>query len=281
MAEIMRLPAPDQDDTVIEREIKSRIWWTLYTADRWYSSGLGLRRQIQDAQNATDLPMDESLFHSLKRDDVVLPVPWKPGLWAHMVGLHQLFGPIQDLNSRSAQGSIDDAERHRVASDLARTLASWEDMVPAEDKFTDSNFQRHRLKGTGGPFISLHMAFHHYSTLLFYQFLGDRRFTPATQTYAIRCKQHAASYSSLLKLSREEPGCETIFPTVTHMAVVSSSVLLYVLLSGDQQEVPAARSGLSANFAALIEFRKYWPDIISTMVSQCSLLCLLLAYSQI
>lgn len=268
MAEIMRLPARNQRDTLTEREVKNRIWWTLYTADRWYSSGLGLRRQIQDAQNAVDLPMDENVFHSLDRNAMTLHVPWKPGLWAQMVGLHQLFGPIQDLNRRSALGDIDNAERDRVASNLAWTLTSWEDMTPAEDKMTDGNFQRHKMQGTGGPFISLHMAVHHYSTLLYYQFLGDRRPTSASQAYATRCKEHAASYSTLLKLSRDEPGCEAIFPTVTHMAVVSSSVLLYVLLSGDQQEVPAARSGLNANFAALLEFKKYWPDLIQRMVSQ-------------
>lgn len=266
MADIMNLPASRKDDTLVAREVRNRVWWTIYTADRWYSSGLGLRRQLFDHETEIDLPMCETTFDNLSVSATALEEPWKPGLWAHMIGLHQLFGPIQDLNRRCAQCTIDDMEKERLVASLAERLTNWEDMVPAKDRWSSENLQQHVRKGTGGSFVSLHLAYHHYATLLFFQYLANSSSAPASHPYAIRCKQHAASYSSLLTISHEQPGCEAIFPTVGHMAVVSSSVLLHVLLFGQQVELPAARDGLNANFASLIGFKRYWPKLIPSIV---------------
>lgn len=264
MAQILRLPLFDLKDTVVTRELKRRVWWTLFMADRWYSSGLGLPRQINDIERSPDLPMNESTFHSLSSVQLTLDTPWKPGLWAHMITLVDLFGPIQDLNRRIVQEDLEDAEINRCVIELSQKLDAWEDMLPADTKLNEENLEGHRSRETGGPFVALHFGFHHYSTLLYFQYLETKRTATATTTmFAERCKHHASSYSALLKYSREHKGFTAVYPTVGHMAIVSSSVLLHTLLFGDEERIPSARNSLNANFEALIELEQYWPALKS------------------
>jgi Fungal specific transcription factor domain len=264
MAQIMRLPSFDSGDMEVTRELKRRIWWTLFMADRWYSSGLGLPRQINDTERSSDLPMDESIFHALPVDQLTLDAPWKPGLWAHMITLVDLFGPIQDLNRRIVQEDLEDSEINRCAYDLSQKLDAWEDKLPADTKLNQENLEGHKNRNTGGPFVALHLGFHHYSTLLYFQYLESKGIsTDMTRTFAERCKHHASSYSALLKFSREHKGFKAVYPTVGHMAIVSSSVLLHALLFGDEDQIPSARNSLNANFEALIELAQYWSAIKS------------------
>jgi hypothetical protein len=233
-------------------------------ADRWYSSGLGLPRQIHGIERSTDLPMDESIFHTLPGDQRTLSTPWKPGLWAHMITLVDLFGPIQDLNRRIVQEDLEDAEINRYAYDLSQKLDAWENMLPVDTQLNQENLEQHRNRNTGGPFVALHLGFHHYSTLLYFQYLETMGISTATtKIFAERCKHHASSYSALLKYSREHDGFKAVYPTVGHMAIVSSSVLLHTLLFGDEDQIRSARNSLSANFEALIELEQYWPALKS------------------
>jgi hypothetical protein len=271
MAQIMQLPSVEPTDTMVTRELKRRLWWTLFMADRWYSSGLGLPRQIHDATNSTDLPIDESVFHTLPAEGFVLETPWRPGLWAHMITLVDHFGPIQDLNRRIVQGELEDTEINRCVSDLSQRLDAWQDMLPTDIKLNQENLDLHRSKNTGGPFVALHLGFHHYSTLLYFQYLETRRIpTDTTMILSERCKYHASSYSELLKYSRDHSGFKAVYQTVGHMTIVSSSVLLHTLLFGDEDQIPNARNSLNANFEALIELEKYWPALKSIVKSPCT-----------
>lgn len=124
------------------------------------------------------------------------------------------------------------------------------------------NFGRYCQLGMGGPFVALHLGYHHYATLLYFPSLENPSVlpAPATGTYYQRCKFHTSSYSDLLKLSRETDGCHVIYPTVGHMAVVSSLVLLHTLLLGEWEEVPDARDRMNSNFQAIIELSQYWTN---------------------
>ncbi|KAF4636660.1 hypothetical protein G7Y89_g1426 [Cudoniella acicularis] len=264
MAQIMRLPSLDPADKEVTRELKRRVWWSLFMADCWYSSGLGLPRQINDTERSSDLPMEESTFHALPVDHPTLDRPWKPGLWAHMITLVELFGPIQDFNRRIVQEDLEDAEINRCTYDLSQKLDAWENNLPADTKLNPENLEAHKRRGTGGPFVALHLGLYHYSTLLYFQYLETEGiFTNTTKTFAERCKHHASSYSALLKFSREHKGFQVVYPTIGHMAIVSSSVLLHTLLFGDENQIPSARNSLNANFEALIELAQYWSAIKS------------------
>lgn len=210
-------------------------------ADRWCSSGLGIPRQIHDLDQITNLPMDESGFYSLPVNKIVRDTPWTPGLWAYMITLVNLFGPIQDLNRRVVQEDLDDDEINRCACDLSQRLDAWQENLPADTSLNPDNLEGHKKKGTGGPFVALHLGFHHYSTLLYFQYSKTNNLSDATaRVFAERCELHASSYSALLEFSRENKGFQAVYPTVGHMAIVSSSVLLHTLLFGDQDQLPSA-----------------------------------------
>ncbi|KAF4991867.1 hypothetical protein FDECE_13894 [Fusarium decemcellulare] len=264
MAEILGLNSTSFIGSIVMLEVRRRAWWTLFMADRWCSSGIGLPRQIKELGGTVDLPMDETIFQSLPFDQETLTMSWKPGLWAHMISLVQHFGPIQDLNRRSAQGGVDDDELDGEVAYLARQLELWEKMLPSDSKMTDENFHLHQDKGTGGAFVALHLGYHHYSTLLYFRFLEDQRSsTDLRKNCASLCKHHASAYSALLRRARETTRCEAVYPTVGHMAVVSSSVLLHTLLFGHEDEIQTARHKLNANFEALLELKQYWPSMES------------------
>jgi hypothetical protein len=264
MAQIMNIGA--LPGTLIDLEIRRRTWWTLFMADRWSSSGLGLHRQIRDSGLAVDLPMDEAVFEALPPDAARLDAAWQPGLWAHMISLVQIFGPVQDLNRRSVQGAMDALEIERAVVALASQLDNWEAALPLDMQMSDRNLDYHCARGTGGPFVALHLGYHHYATLLYFRFLEPGAVTPAAQGYRERCTFHAARYSGLVRLARQRGDCDAVYPTVGHMAVVSSAVLLHTLLFGDEEDLAAARDAMNANFEAIVELSQFWPNTAS-MVS--------------
>jgi len=225
-------------------------------ADRWYSSGLGLPRQINDNEISSDLPMDESIFHALSVSQLTFTTPQKPGLWGYMITPVDLFGPIQDLNRRIqvVQEDVEDAKIHRCAYDLSLRLDGWEASLLFDIKLNQENLEVHKNKMTGGPFVALHLGYHHYSTLLYFQYLD---IPAAMRVFTERCKHHASCYSALLKYSREHEGLNAVYLTVGHMAIVSSSVLIHTLLFGDEEQIPSARNSLNANFEGLIELAQF------------------------
>ncbi|RAH44902.1 putative C6 transcription factor [Aspergillus brunneoviolaceus CBS 621.78] len=288
MAEIMSLDSsPAMNGSLITRETVRRVWCSLYVADRWCSSGLGLPRHMDEYSKPYGLPIDEITFQSLPPDtsnDSEAPPPTvhleptilKLGLWAHMVSLVRFFGPIQDLNRQAARGCTDTVELDQEVQDLGGQLEAWNKMLLAETQMTVPNLHSHQQSGRGGLFIALHLAYHHYSTLLYFRFLEDdqthtqshhRTQAPSSKpsshnsrTYIRRCKHHASSFSNLLHLARQIKGCENNYPTIGHMTTVSSSVLLHTLLLGDPTELEGARAALNANFEVLIEQQQFWPN---------------------
>lgn len=247
--------------TLIDREIRRRAWWTLYMADRWSSSSLGLPHQIRDSDLAVDLPMDETMFESLGPEETKLNSPWQPGIWAHKISLVQLFGPIQDLNHRSVYGNISTKELESSVASLSRLLENWEWTIPHDVRMNAENLEHHIRAGHGGAFVALHLGYHHYATLLYFRFLEPASSSLASaELYRAKCKIHGSSYSELLKLARQKENCEVIYPTVGHMAVVSSSVLLHTLLFSEDENLQEVRDALNANFEAILGLRRYWPN---------------------
>lgn len=255
----------------VSQELRIRIWWALFAADNWCSSSLGFPRQMKDWPRPVRLPMDERLFADMNPDETLEDPrePYeRPGLWAHMATLTEVFSPIQELNWRAAnKEGLHPDQIEQDTYELAELLDNWERGLPRDVQLTESNLREHSKNGTGGIFMGLHLGFHHYATLLFYQYLDMRStMTSRARQFASRCKHHALSYSTWLARGRQQPGCEAVYPTVGHMAIVSSSVLLHTLLFGEENELPPSRHCLEANFEALLELEKYWP-IVKTMVN--------------
>lgn len=262
---ILQLNVEDTSASAVEQEVKRRVWWSLFMNDMWSSARLALPRQIVDTVRHPDLPMDEHVFQHL--DPSSSSVVWNPGLWAHMVSLVRLFGPIQDLNQSIAGDSIGDTQVKATSHQLGQELDLWKDMLPSNIKFNDTNLRKHAEKGIGGQFVALHLGHHHYATLLYFHSLDSPTHAKRNQVRVDRCKKHASACSALLQAARETPKCEAVYTTVGQMAMVSSAVLLHTLLFGAENELDKARASLSSNFESLVELRKYWPTSMGRTVS--------------
>lgn len=271
MMQLVESRTTQDDGGAVSQELLIRIWWALFAADNWCSSSLGFPRQMRDWPRPTRLPMDEHLFADMATDEPLhdLTEPCKsPGLWAHMATLIEVFGPIQELNWSAANSEgLHPDQIEQGVDRLAQQLDDWQNKLPGDVQLTESNLIEHSKRGTGGIFMGLHLGFHHYATLIFYQYLDTRSTqTVRAREFAARCKHHALNYSTWLARGRRQPGCEAVYPTVGHMAIVSSSVLLHTLLFGEENEIQQSRRCLEANFEALLELGEYWP-IVKIMVS--------------
>ncbi|KAI9147452.1 Endo-1,4-beta-xylanase A [Paramyrothecium foliicola] len=247
MAEFLHLDTILPTDTIITRELKRRVWWSLYSADRWCFSGLGLPRHLSDSDATVELPMDEILFHSLHYDQHESRFQWRPGLWAHMATLLRLFGPILDVNRQRAQGNRHEDDLDNNVADISQKLKVWLSMLPEEDQMSEQNLHKHQQRGRGGLFLALHLSYNYYVTLLYFGFLEQRRANYTHADFAARCRSHASTFSKLLRLARQMKGCETLYPTVSHMITVCSSALVHTLLFGSPAEVTTASDGSETN----------------------------------
>jgi hypothetical protein len=260
-AHLLGLGKYDPEDGAVLRETKSRIWWTLYMIDRWSSAGLGTPRQLE-RQESQQLPLDEYDFHRLSVGQKCWDSPSKLGMWAYMIFLAELFGPITDLNHSIASGK---ASQEHVASQVALLFSSlqrWQEDLPQILRLNVENLNFHKGRGQGRTFVALHLGYFHYATLLSFHFLDQSSASiPFAATYAERCRQHASAYSDLLKTSYELGECEGMHNIVGHMTVVSSSVLLHTLLFGAEEELDSAKRQLESNFNILVRLKAWWPSV--------------------
>lgn len=260
-AHLTGLAQHDPEDGAVLRETKSRIWWTLYMIDRWSSAGLGTPRQLE-RQESQQLPLDEYDFHRLDVGQKCWESPSRLGMWAYMIFLAELFGPITDLNHSIASGK---ASEDYVSSQVARLFSSlqkWQEDLPQALRLNIEALNFHKSRGQGRTFVALHLGYFHYATLLSFHFLDQSSASiPFAATYAERCRQHASAFSDLLKTSYEIGECEDMHNIVGHMTVVSSSVLLHTLLFGTEEQLPNAKRQLESNFNILIRLKAWWPSV--------------------
>lgn len=284
MADIMKLNSVETQDitSLIQAESRRRTWWTLYLADNWCVSGLGMLSPTSHGVIAIDLPMDEADFQALHVDEQVPSRngPCHTGSFAQIVLLSRLFSPIQDLNRQvAAQDSARGTNLDHEVEVLSQKLEEWTGQLPPDMGMSWENLHQHQERGSGGSFVVMHLAYHYYGTLLYFRFLEDHKHhrpgstsLPETthgataitlmygSTYVHRCRSHASQFSTLLRRARQLRGCEPMFPLVGHMTTVSSAVLLYTLLfSHEEHKLGRARDELQANFEALVELKRYWP----------------------
>ncbi|KAJ5552185.1 hypothetical protein N7494_001563 [Penicillium frequentans] len=261
MAHILHLPKSNTTEDSITQEIKVRTWWSLYMIDQWSSAGLNLPRQFHDDQHR--LPMAEIEFWSLKSGQKVESISRsRPGLWGHMVILARIFGHIQDLHQKLANGLLEEGTAEMITQDLAQKFEHFVQDLPLTLQFTSENLRLHAQMGLGRAFVALHLGYHHYATLLYFPYFDVKASPNVNRTmFAARCKYHATSFSDLLRASQETPDCEAVYLIVAHMTVVSSSALLHTLLFGNQAELLDVKKRLFSNFETLLKLKQYWPGV--------------------
>ncbi|KAL5338859.1 hypothetical protein BJX70DRAFT_408490 [Aspergillus crustosus] len=255
IAQILRLPESNREDDAITKEIKIRTYWSLYMIDQWSSAGLDMPRQLSDTSQHP-LPMSELLFWGLKPGSQALDtIEHKPpALWGYMAIIASVFGKIHQLHRQLADGYLTDTETEKYPHVYALELEDFVQNLPTNLELTRDNLEYHAAQGLGATFVTLHLGYHHYSTLLYFHYL-DSTFTqvPNQTIFAARCKHHAAAFSDLLSSSNEIPGCEAVYFIVAHMT--------------SRDEIPDARRRLYSNFQALLKLKQYWP-YVSTMITR-------------
>lgn len=262
MAHLLRLHKHDETDSAILSETKKRVWWTLVMADLWCPAGLGLPRQLHDPAKYLDLPIEEAVFQRLPLSEGPPErLSTKLGLWAYMIKLATIFGSIQDLNIGLVEHTLTVDDVDVQVGNLAQAFQDYVEHLPAEVVWNEDNLELHRRGGFGGPFVALHLGHFFYQILLYFQYLDPlRRGSTESVLHAQACRSSALAYSEVLRMSRSKTDCDAIHNTVGHMTVVASSVLLHILLFGDDDEdIAVARKYLHANFAALCELKNIWP----------------------
>ena len=262
MAYVLRLHENAVGVDPILKEVKCRIWWSLFMADRWCPPGLGLPREIMKIDRTLDLPMDEVSFQMMDESTGNFDRGELDGIWKYMITLVDILGPIQDLNTALLPGDLELSDIEMQVDSLSQRLGIWHSTLPRHMTMNDENWEAHRAKGQGGTFVALHLGYHHYSTLLLFQYLDATPSSSLETTYrSERCRFHALSFSRLVHRARIERDFHVVYLTVAHMTMVSSSVLLHMLLFGDESEIEEARKQLTYNFEALVELRKYWVHV--------------------
>lgn len=264
-AQLLNLGVDHPQDDEITREVKKRIWWSLYMIDRWTSGGINLPRLLNfsPVNSPLALPMNELIFRDWGTHKNEENVHFQS--WAQMIKLVYIYGHIQDLNNELVNGTMLFHEQHKIKEsvlDLSKQLDRWYESLPQEMRFTESNLVIYQEKNIARCFVALHLGYFHYSTLLYFQFLDVQQpSTPTRLEFAKRCTHYAMWTSYIVASTITKPGCEPLYNAVGHMTVVSSSVLLHQLLFGELGQAQRARECLESNFRTLMILKKYWPSV--------------------
>lgn len=264
MAQLLDLANIVEGDDGITRETKRRVYWTCFIIDTWVSGGSNVSRNLGWPAKPPRLPMDESVFASMQPADMdVSDSAWTPGLWGYMVRLVHIYARIQEFHKTLVDTSHwDEIMMEETVRRLEAELDTFEQNLDPGLSFSPENLATFVKRGIGSVFIAFHLGYHHYYTLLFYQYLDQRR--PPTRNgkkYAQRCKFHASIICDVLRASREVAGAEALYNIVGHIAIVSSSVLLHTYIFGESHDLEDSRQRLESNLASLVQLRDCWSSI--------------------
>ncbi|KAF7561566.1 hypothetical protein G7046_g2588 [Stylonectria norvegica] len=255
LLDLPRRPAGNE----LDRQINLRVWWSLYMIDIWSSLALCLPRTIfflDDVQ----LPADEEYFLSLTHQAPCSDHETH-GIWAEMARLTGLWARVQELNRASVNGELSSSQLQEDVGILARQLDEWQANIPETLAETTENLDRFTSLGLGTAFAALHLGYHYYNEVLFYQFLAESHYdtTSSVKTYADQCKAHAESFCDLLYACERKEDCECLYVMVGHMLTITSTIFVHELLfSSDDEKTSHARSRLEENFRILTKLQSYW-----------------------
>ncbi|CAG8898975.1 unnamed protein product [Penicillium egyptiacum] len=279
MVQLKGLPVA-LSSSAIQRETEIRVWWTVWMLDNWASAGARIPRQLTVDPNFP-APMEERDFENLGHEGPALTMTTpsdtaeaglhRYGLWAQMIPLTEVIAPINEIHELTVQNRLTDDQLFERVDQISYKLDSWKLNLPSSLHFTPEARKSYAATGHGRILAALHTGFHHFSQLLYYQFLqGSISNTagnnPKIDEYARRCRQHAAELSDLLWIAKQTPGCECSWPMVGHLLAISSSVHLHSLLFDDNESnLGNAKHMLKQNFEMMIFLRQYWPSIDLSM----------------
>ncbi|KAF7592257.1 hypothetical protein BBP40_000459 [Aspergillus hancockii] len=246
----------------IERQVNLRVWWSLYMIDIWSSMGLNLPRQLEFVETFP-LPMNETTFLALSGLRSTADAR-SQGLWSEMAMLTRIWAEIHQLNKATVEGRIGSRELETGTDRLSHALQSWSDGLPQNLKENQDNLERYARLGLGNAYAALHLGFHFYHEVLYYQFLGDtgQAETESVQRYRSQCQKHAFAFCDLLYRCRALEQCQAQYAMVAHMLVVTSTIYIHVLLFSEEEEkIRMVRHRLVRNFEICSVLQTFWAPL--------------------
>lgn len=246
--------------------LTSIVYWTLYMIDIWNSTGLQLPRQMYRSDHIP-LPIEESVFLQLSKDSDNLDLA-RSSIWAEMVHLAHIWAEIHDLNKAIVGGSMQPEYLSRTVDGLSNQLNNWSTSLQPHLKATKENLEKYASIGLGSALAALHLGFHYYNVVLFYQFLAEDAHDSSISaiSYSENCEAHATHFCNLLDTCNSIPGCECLYIMVGHMLVVTSTVYIHTLLFNSvEEQIRKARRRLEQNFQILTQLQSYWIKLDDTL----------------
>lgn len=240
--------------------------------DIWSSSGLHLPRQLQ-FNETIPLPAEETYFLQSAYAGVLPPPARGTGIWAEMVRLALVWSEVMDMNRSSVEGGLSPIQLHTAVESLAEKLEVWRTSLPTFLIDRSENRAHYLTNGLGTSFAALHLGYHYYSIVLYYQFMAAASqrngfsVLPA-QLYADRCTQHAMAFCDILyDCDAATQGQECMYIMLGHMLVVTSTVYVHMLLFNDGAvSADVLRDRLQRNFNKLQELQQFWRTLESSLL---------------
>lgn len=248
-----------KDGHIALNSLTSVVYWSLSMIDIWNSAGLQLPRQLSRSDDIP-LPIEESIFLRPSRNSSY-PDSASSSILAEMVHLAHIWAEIHDLNKAIVSGSMQPECLSRAVDGLSKQLKSWSASLQPHLKATKENLEHYASLGLGSSLAALHLGFHYYNVVLYYQFLAEDAYDSAVAatTYSESCKSHATHFCNLLYICNNISGCECLYIMVGHMLVVTSTVYIHTLLfSPVEEQTRTARRRLEQNFQILTQLQCYW-----------------------
>jgi hypothetical protein len=236
--------------------------------DIWSSGGLKLSRQLSFGEDV-ELPAEEAFFLALSTNNASSAnKPPSAGIWGEMARLSRLWADIQDLNKQSVERQQTAVSLAPDIDALAAKLECWQKTLPPALKESRENLEHAAAYGMGTSYAALHLGYHYYHEVLFYQFMAESHQNPSLRanSYAERCTAHAQAFCDLLYLCEQTEGCKCLYAMVGHMLVVTSTVYMHMLLfNGRDSQASQIRKRLEHNFEILTELQLHWVTLDTSL----------------
>ena len=240
--------------------------------DIWTTTGRNINPTFTfDAQwpwPAEELVFDRMQYANQEKGD---GLPNKPAprslssIWGQMIRLTFIKSKIHELNYRLGELQEFDPASRQSIENLYAELSAWSADLPPRLHENEQNYAYFKSIGRGRSLVALHIGFHFHAVLLLFRFLSgaqESKVSAIYTDYAERCKHHARALSKLLWNSHSDYYLRCMWPRISHLLVISSSVHLHtLLLEKNAVAVLEARELLHCNFKMLTDLQSYWPNL--------------------
>lgn len=240
--------------------------------DIWSSSGLRLPRQLY-FDDQIPLPAEETYFLQAATASILPPPARGTGIWAEMARLARVWSEIVELNRLSVGGSLTPMELNTAVDSLADKLEGWRASLPPFLLDSPQNRAHYLANGLGTSFAALHLGYHYYNEVLYYQFIAvantrNEFSVLPSPTYSERCSQHAMAFCDILyECDAATNRQECMYIMLGHMLVVTSTIYVHMLLFNDSCAISPdiLRDRLQHNFRILMKMEEYWRTLVFSL----------------